>query len=199
MIIVQVSTVSNNTFLGLLDLQLLDLSNNGIQFLEGREFHDLVNLRELFLTNNKILQVAEETFRPLKSLSVLRMDNNLLTNFPIWELASNPFLIGLYIADNVWTCDCDFVSKFRMFIDGNLDKVIDARNVKCIVNNLMDLTYQRSSGRKSCIESTSAGAYRVHNPTDIGALSIIIGCSIMALAFLLVGFAMYKVIIFILS
>ena len=41
----QVLEVSNNTFLGLLDLQLLDLSGNMIEILSGQEFSDLVNLR----------------------------------------------------------------------------------------------------------------------------------------------------------
>jgi len=185
----RVTEVSNNTFVGLLDLQLLDLSNNMLQIFRGQEFTDLVNLRELYLQNNKILHISEEAFRPLKSLSVLRLDNNLLTTFPIWELASNPFLIGMYIANNVWTCDCEFVSKFRMFIDGNLDKVIDARDVKCIVNNLIDGSYSQSG--RNCIESTNA-AYRSQGPTDIGALYIIVGCCIMFLAVIFIIFAMYK-------
>lgn len=185
----RLTEVSNNTFVGLLDLQLLDLSNNMLQIFRGQEFTDLVNLRELYLQNNKILHISEEAFRPLKSLSVLRLDNNLLTTFPIWELASNPFLIGMYIANNVWTCDCEFVSKFRMFIDGNLDKVIDARDVKCIVNNLIDGSYSQSG--RNCIESTNA-AYRTQSPTDIGALYIIVGCCIMFLAVIFIIFAMYK-------
>ena len=185
----QVTEVSNNTFVGLLDLQLLDLSSNMLHMLTGLEFTDLVNLRELYLQNNKIVHIAEETFRPLKSLSVLRLDNNLLTSFPVWELASNPFIIGLYIADNVWTCECEFVSKFRMFIDGNLDKVMDAREVQCIVNNLMDDAYSKSG--RNCIESTNA-AYRTESTTDFGAMGIIIGCCIMFLAIIFLMFAMYK-------
>jgi hypothetical protein len=98
-----VTEVSNNTFLGLMDPQLLDLSGNELQQLEGEEFTDLVNLRELYLQGNKLQHIAEEVFRPLKSLSVLRIDNNLLTTFPIWELSTNPFLVGIFIANNMWT------------------------------------------------------------------------------------------------
>ena len=186
----QVTEVSNNTFLGLLDLQLLDLSGNMIQILSGEEFVDLVNLRELYLQNNKILHIAETTFRPLKSLSVVRLDNNLLTRFPVWELSTNPFLIGMYIANNVWTCDCEFVSKFRMFIDGNLDKVMDARETQCIVNTLMDGAYSKSG--RNCIESTNA-AYRTHGTTeDLNTIGIIIGCCMMLLALLFLLFATYK-------
>ena len=185
----QVVQVSNNTFLGLLDLQLLDLSDNLLQVLSGLEFSDLANLRELYLQNNKILHIAHTTFRPLKSLSVLRLDNNLLTSFPVWELSANPFLIGMYIANNVWTCECDFVSKFRMFIDGNLDKVMDARETQCIVNTLIDGAYSKSG--RNCIESTNA-AYRTQTTGDMSTIGIIIGCCLMLLAVIFLVFATYK-------
>ena len=185
----RVTMVSNNTFLGLLDLQLLDLSHNMLQILSGLEFSDLVNLRELYLQDNKILHISEPTFRPLKSLSVLRLDNNLLTTFPVWELSANPFLIGMYIANNVWSCECEFVSKFRMFIDGNLDKVMDARETQCIVNTEIDGRYSQS--RRNCIESTNL-AYRTQSTGDTHTIGIIIGCCLMLVALVFLLFATYK-------
>ena len=184
-----VTDISNNTFLGLMDLQLLDLSGNQLEMLGGLEFTDLVNLRELYLNNNKLLHIAEEVFRPLKSLSVLRIDNNLLTSFPVWELASNPLLLGVYIAHNVWTCDCDFVSKFRMFIDGNLDKVIDAESTKCMVTSGSD--FSSYSGR-SCVESANALQHSALDPSNGGALYITIGCCIIFIAVIFLSFATYK-------
>ena len=47
----RVKEVSNNSFVGLQDLQLLDLSDNMLSVLSGLEFTDLVNLRELYLQN----------------------------------------------------------------------------------------------------------------------------------------------------
>merc|ERR1719510_1573402 len=52
--IIFVTDISNNTFLGLMDLQLLDLSGNELEMLEGQEFSDLVNLSELYLQGNKL-------------------------------------------------------------------------------------------------------------------------------------------------
>ena len=167
-----VETVSNNTFVGLQDLQLLDLSSNLLAVFNGLEFSDLVNLRELYLHNNKIVHISPQTFGPLKSLSVLRLDNNLLTTYPVWQLSHNPFLVGLYLANNVWTCECEFVSNFRMFIDGNLDKVMDARDVHCIVNSVMDEAYSQSG--RNCVETTNA-AFRTHSSSDHNATAIIIG------------------------
>ena len=183
-----VTDISNNTFLGLMDLQLLDLSGNELEMLEGQEFSDLVNLSELYLQGNKLLHIAEEVFRPLKSLAILRIDNNLLTTFPIWELATNPFLVGVHIANNVWTCDCEFVSKFRMFIDGNLDKVIDAQSVKCIVKSPSEGVF---SGR-SCVESSNAAKHSALGSTAGGALYITVACCIIFIAVIFLSFATYK-------
>ena len=184
-----VTDISNNTFLGLMDLQLLDLSGNELEMLEGQEFSDLVNLSELYLQGNKLLHIAEEVFRPLKSLAILRIDNNRLTTFPIWQLATNPFLVGVHIANNAWTCDCEFVSKFRMFIDGNLDKVIDAQSVKCIVNSASEGGI--FSGR-SCVESSNAAKHSALGSTAGGALYITVGCCIIFIAVIFLSFATYK-------
>ena len=184
-----VTDISNNTFLGLMDLQLLDLSGNELERLVGQEFSDLVNLSELYLQGNKLIHIAEEVFRPLKSLAILRIDNNLLKTFPIWELATNPFLVGVHIANNMWTCDCEFVSKFRMFIDGNLDKVIDAQSVKCIMNSASEGGI--FSGR-SCVESSNAAQHSALGSTAGGALYITVACCIIFIAVIFLSFATYK-------
>ena len=213
-----VAVVSNSSFLGLMDLQLLDLSHNALSVLGGAQlFGDLVNLRELYLQANHLTTIGADTFRPLKSLSVLRLDGNRLAAFPAWELqASNQFLIGLYLAGNPWTCDCDFVDKLRMFIDGNMDKVIDARMVKCIINNNYEfgdygggglVTAAAAGGAiggRNCIESAAAKAagYYHHggqasgrgenSDGDSEALAIIIGCCVMFLAVVFTACAAYR-------
>ena len=184
-----VTTVSNNTFVGLQDLQLLELSNNLLETLSGLEFSDLVNLRELYLHNNKISHIAHSTFQPLQSLSVLRLDNNLLTSFPVWELAHNTFLVGLYLSKNLWSCECEFISEMRVFVDANHESVMDARDVQCIVNDLIDEDYSQSG--RNCVETSNA-AFRTHSSSDHKALGVIIGCCILLLAILFLIFAMYK-------
>ena len=34
----------------------------------------------------------QDTFAPLSGLSILRLDSNLLSVFPVWQLAANPLL-----------------------------------------------------------------------------------------------------------
>ena len=185
-----VVNISNNTFFGLHDLQTLDLSHNFLQVLKGEEFAPLVNLKELLLHSNKLIQISTDAFRPLSSLSRLRLDNNLLTTFPIWELASNTFIAGITVADNAWTCDCTFLNKFRMFIDGNLDKVLDARAVKCNINRLStadkDSFFQANNNNKSCIETGVSGRGFGTSSTDLVVISL--GCIVILVTAVLVIF-----------
>ncbi len=127
----QVSSISNGSFAGLSDLQVLRLGHNKLRRLEGHEFSSLPSLRELHLQHNQLVWVAADAFKPLRHLSVLRLEGNLLISFPVWQLSSNRALLRLTLADNWWQCDCDFVRKFRMFVDGNADIVPDAARIAC--------------------------------------------------------------------
>ena len=171
----RIVTISNNTFSDLHDLQLLDLSYNYIQNIQGNEFSNLVNLKYLYLQGNKLLSIADEAFRPLKSLAHLRLDDNLLTNFPIWELASNPYITALHIAHNLWTCDCDFVNKFRMFVDAHSDKVLDAGLLQCMNQDLPEKIHFQTD--KTCVESNRSDT--ILGTTEL--LIIIIVCCLLIL------------------
>ena len=127
----QVAKIENQTFAGLQTLQTLDLSRNQLKHLYGYEFRGLNVLRELHLDNNQLVSIDSNTFKPLKFLSALKLDGNLLISFPIWMLSSNANLNYLTLANNWWQCDCDFVRKFRMFIDGNVDIIPDAKQITC--------------------------------------------------------------------
>ena len=58
------SAIENQTFVGLTDLRLLDLSHNELTQLYGWEFRGLEeSLRELYLQHNQLVSIAEETFK----------------------------------------------------------------------------------------------------------------------------------------
>ncbi len=127
----QVARIANQTFGGLASLQVLRLGHNKLKNLHGYEFLGLESLRELHLNHNQLVSMSPDVFRPLRHLAVLRLDGNLLISFPVWQLSSNPALQTLALSDNWWQCDCDFVRKFRMFIDGNADIIPDAADIRC--------------------------------------------------------------------
>lgn len=133
-----VTSISKETFSGLSHLQVLHLEDNKLKEIVGHEFSALSGLRELYLNNNDLIRIAETAFDNLASLALLKLDGNLLTSFPVWNLANNPFLVAVYLAENLWSCDCDFTQPFMTFLDMQRDRIADRSSIKCVTDNLVN-------------------------------------------------------------
>eukprot|EP00095_Tigriopus_kingsejongensis_P004367 maker-scaffold57_size444674-snap-gene-2.12 protein:Tk04367 transcript:maker-scaffold57_size444674-snap-gene-2.12-mRNA-1 annotation:"slit homolog 3 protein" len=181
-----VSTVSNQSFIGLHDLQVLDLSENQLKNLYGYEFNDLSSLRELYLQRNQLVSIVSDVFKALKYLTVLRLDGNLLISFPIWELSSNPNLNHLTLANNWWQCDCDFVRKFRMFIDGNFDIIPDAKDITCTSSETSMAQLNECSG------ILGGNGFQFEESKNSSVHALIIGLSILVVFITLTLIALWK-------
>ena len=137
--------IENGTFSGLDHLEVIDLGHNQLKQLFGFEFSGVVSLRELYLHHNQLVTIEAHTFKHLSQLSVLRLDGNLLIEFPIWELSANQYLSSLTLSSNWWNCECNFVRKFRMFIDTLGNGVVkDARQIAC------NSDHDKRIGQASC-------------------------------------------------
>ena len=64
-------------------------------------------------------------FQGLVNLRALHLDSNLLIAFPVWELGKYQKLSQLTLSSNWWQCECEFVRKFRKFIDANVEVKIE--------------------------------------------------------------------------
>ena len=138
----QVSSISEQTFNGLANLEVLYLQNNNLKEIVGHEFASLLTLRQLHLQNNQIVRIAAQAFENLPMLNYLRLDGNLITNFPIWTLAStNPFLNTLDLSENMWSCDCSFAKPFRTYIQTFADRVVNKENLRCVTDNLISQSF----------------------------------------------------------
>ena len=129
-----IATIQNKTFNGLRSLAVLHLEGNELSSLEGYEFETLSNLRELYLHDNLLRSVHNATFKFLRSLEVLHLHNNRLIDFPVWQLALNPFLVSVKLAENLWSCDCEYMERFRSWMSVYSSKIFDSEAVSCVSN-----------------------------------------------------------------
>lgn len=125
-----IEIIHNRTFYGLKELEVLRLENNRISSLRGNEFEGLEKLKELYLHNNRITLIQSNVFITLYTLSVLRLDGNHLSQLSIWKLPSS--LNSITLAENPWTCDCQFVLKMQEYLQYLKNTVIDAPELRCV-------------------------------------------------------------------
>jgi len=123
--------MTNLSLEGLANVRTIHLENNIIEELGGQEFSGLSQLVELYLQNNRISMIASETFAELASLSLLRLDGNLLSTFSILELVQNPSLAYVYLANNAWSCDCQYLGHFTSYLEVLGHRVVDKNSLAC--------------------------------------------------------------------
>nr|XP_020470478.1 reticulon-4 receptor-like 1 [Monopterus albus] len=128
------SSLPNNIFQGLRNLQYLYLQDNHLRFLQDDTFMDLHNLSHLFLHGNRLWSLNQNTFRglraldrlllhqnqiewvdrlafhDLKHLTTLYLFNNSLIQLSGQCLDTLPALEYLRLNDNPWSCDCKALS-----------------------------------------------------------------------------------------
>lgn len=131
-----IAAIYNHTFSGLKRLTVLHLENNRIEELHGFVLDSLVSLRELYLQGNQIHVIDNRTFMHLEHLEVLRLDGNRLSTFPVWQFTLNPYLVEIGLGENQWSCDCQYLHRFRNWLQGNFVKVVDANKIVCVFNNI---------------------------------------------------------------
>ena len=129
-----IDRIENQTFNGLKSLAVLHLENNNVRTLQGFEFSGLGHLRELYLQNNGITSIHNNTFKALKSLEVLFLQGNTIMDFPVWQLVLNPYLVSLRLADNLWSCECQYLAHFRDWLKVFSAKVADLEGLTCVSN-----------------------------------------------------------------
>ncbi|XP_015238763.1 PREDICTED: SLIT and NTRK-like protein 6 [Cyprinodon variegatus] len=78
----RIDYIDNETFLSLSSLKKLHLNGNRIEKLFSTMFVGLHNLEYLYLEYNLLKEIAPGTFNPLPNLKLLSLNNNLLSSLP---------------------------------------------------------------------------------------------------------------------
>lgn len=134
----RIEGIQNRTFHGLSSLKELYLHDNYLAELHGYEFEFLEHLHYLNLQNNRLRTINNGTFAGLRSLEVLLLQGNFITEFPVWNLKANKGLQEIGLANNLWTCDCQYMVDFKNWLIRQREIVIDSKSLYCVSNSSGD-------------------------------------------------------------
>lgn len=98
---------SRDVFGHFVRLQILDLSNNFIEYVLPDTFRNSRKIQVLSLAQNELTEIAPETFRNLGDLRIVDLSHNLLRYLPD----------SLFLSDDLEQLDLSFnrfVSKFLL-------------------------------------------------------------------------------------
>ncbi|XP_014866791.1 PREDICTED: SLIT and NTRK-like protein 6 [Poecilia mexicana] len=96
----RIDYIDNETFLSLSSLKKLHLNGNRIEKLFSTMFVGLHNLESLYLEYNLIKEIAPGTFNPLPKLKLLSLNNNQLSSLPA-QIFRNVPLVKLNLRKNL--------------------------------------------------------------------------------------------------
>ncbi|XP_049313331.1 toll-like receptor 6 [Bactrocera dorsalis] len=187
-----VHSLHNTTFSGLRRLLVLHLEDNHIAEVRGDEFSNLENLRELYLQNNRIASVGNGSFEALRKLEVLRLDGNRLVHFEVWQLALNPYLVEIGLADNQWSCECSYLMRFRTYLAQTAEKIVDAARVSCVYNNATSVLREKN-GTKCTLRGDEVTTYAHASEIEhLLPLLLIATCAFVGFFVLILGIFCYR-------
>lgn len=187
-----IEIIYNTTFIGLRRLTVLHLEHNNIQKLYGNEFSALESLRELYLQGNKISYIEDHTFSELRKLEVLRLDGNRISSFEVWQLASNPYLVEITLANNMWTCDCMFLNKLRVYLQSNQEKIVDASEIGCIYNNSTSILKEKNGTKCTFRGEGMSSIVHTQEIEDMLPLLLVATCAFVGFFGLIFGMFCYR-------
>lgn len=186
-----IHTIHNGTFAHLQKLLILHLANNKLQRLNGHEFAGVESLRELYLQHNKLSSIDTHTFQELKKLQVIRLDDNKLVNFELWQLTYNPYLVEIALADNLWSCDCNFLHKIQIYLQSNTEKIVDLHRMACVYNNFTNVLKEKNGTICTLKDGMSSIVY-AKQIEDLLPFLLVATCAFVGFFALILGVFCYR-------
>ncbi|XP_060780680.1 toll-like receptor 4 [Neoarius graeffei] len=112
-------------------LEVLQMSNCGIQYIDWRDFQSLSRLRHLFLSQNKLTVLDFVTHSNLRSLTLLDVRTNSILNIPPYILQNLPRnLSDIDLSFNPIECSCSQID-FIIWIVNHQQLLQQSSNILC--------------------------------------------------------------------
>lgn len=127
----RVHDISAGSFKGFPNLAYLDLGHNLLTRLFPEMFEGLDNLDALDLRSNKIEFIVEKTFKSLTKLKAMDISGNKLQTISKYEFGSLSRLDRIWIGNNPWSCQCDYLEDMKNFTLAIVDHIKDFKEVTC--------------------------------------------------------------------
>ncbi|KAG1686776.1 Toll-like receptor 6 [Nymphon striatum] len=123
-----IAVLSSHTFIGRKNMKVLFLNSSSIQVINNRTFNGLEALKILHLEDNELKILHGFEFERLVNLQELYLSRNRIT------FDSNSRLIDITLSHNLWSCECQFVEKVRLWLKVSGDSVLDKHTLRCYRN-----------------------------------------------------------------
>ncbi|OCT66617.1 hypothetical protein XELAEV_18042871mg [Xenopus laevis] len=132
-------------------VELLDLSNSELQWLDMSYFNRATNLKELILSQNRLTFMSSEWRNP--NLQVLHLEGNSISLIDEGTFKDLPSLRRLTAGENPYDCTCDLYAFFSSLQKDNEMLLVDwPQGYHCFhPQNLRDINIQHyAPGRVEC-------------------------------------------------
>lgn len=123
------------SFMRLNKLFILNLGHNMLQNLGPDLFQGLDNLGILNVQSNHISFIEKKSFELLKNLRSLDISGNKLQMMSQYEFGSLSRISEIWMADNPWSCECDYLEDMKNFSLVNVDRLKDFKDISCVTFN----------------------------------------------------------------
>lgn len=153
-----VSTEAQPYFKTLRNLTILDLSQNGIHFIEMEIFEGLVSLTTLNLSHNSLRNFSLREGQ-LESLTMLDLSNNELASFSdemmaVLKSIQQHHPLEINMTENEIRCTCDSLDFLKWISNSaiafHIGKLLSSQNVPIPISNSLELDMQVKLLVKKC-------------------------------------------------
>ncbi|KAI8495650.1 hypothetical protein Bbelb_266220 [Branchiostoma belcheri] len=108
-----ITNIEADTFKNVPKLTTLVLGGNQLTDFPWRHMQAQSLLTYLGLAGNRLTSLPNDTFQFLPSLKELRINHNRLTFIPEGVFGHHLSLKTVYMSENPWKCDCDFLMSYK--------------------------------------------------------------------------------------